>query len=218
MPDTLTQEPPAPEETPRAETAAPRRARGVAPLLWGGAMIVVGVLWLLQMLGLDVPWSAIGPIGVIAVGLALLAGARTGTHGGLIALGIVLTILSAITVTFHGPFDVGDRTYRPTSVAELPEAYELGVGNLVVDLRDVDFPADDTELTVRLNVGDLRILLPDDVIVAVDSTIGVGELRVLDRRQSGFGPHIQLFDDPPGDSGVLTLRTSVGVGNVEVMR
>lgn len=216
MPDTLIQEPPAPQETP--PTGAPRRRPTVAPLIWGGAMIVVGVLWLLQMLGLDVPWSAIAPLGVIAVGLALLIGSRTGTHGGLIALGIVLTVLSAITVTFHGPFDVGDRTYRPTSVAELPEAYELGVGNLVVDLRGVDFASDDTELTVRLNVGDLRILLPDDVIVAVDSTIGIGELRVLDRRQSGLGPHIQLLDDPPGDSGVLTLRTSVGVGNVEVVR
>lgn len=218
MTDTLTKQPPAPEETPRAEAEQPRRPRAIAPLIWGGALIVVGILWLVEMLGVDIPWSAIAPVGVIVVGLALMIGARTGAHGGLIALGIVLTILSAITVTFEGPFTVGDRTYRPTSVAELPEAYELGVGSLVIDLRDVDFPADNTDLTVRLNVGDLRIMLPEDIVVATDSSVGIGDLKVLDRHESGFGPHIQVFDDPPGNTGVLTLETRVGIGNVEVQR
>lgn len=217
MPETLAHQPHAPEETRPARPDRPPR-RSTAALLWGIALIVLGVLWLGEMVGLDVPWAALAPAAVVVIGLALMIAAWTGTHGGLIALGVVLTFVSAVSVTFEGPFTVGDRTHRPASVEELPEAYELGIGSLVVDLRDIEFPMDRTELEVRLNIGDLRILLPDEVIVEVDSSLGIGDLRVLGRHESGVGPNLQLFDDPPGDQGSIVLVTDVGIGNVEVER
>ena len=36
---------------------------------------------------------------------------------------------------------IGDREYRPTAATDIRDSYKLGVGELVVDLRQADLPA-----------------------------------------------------------------------------
>ena len=64
---------------------------------------------------------------------------------------------------------VGEREYRPASSADLRDRYELGIGELVIDLRDTDLPAGDVPLEVDLGMGQARVLVPDDMCVATDA-------------------------------------------------
>ena len=52
-----------------------RHAPAAATVLVGALLVLVGIGWLLDAAGVAVPWRAILPASLIAVGLACVAGA-----------------------------------------------------------------------------------------------------------------------------------------------
>ena len=111
---------------------------------------------------------------------------------------------------------VGDRTERPVTPADLAE-YELGVGNLVVDLRQLQVPAGTTTVEARLGIGELVVELPDGVSVDVDASSGLGEVQVLGEQEGGFGSRIDTTSEVGGNRR-LALDVRVGLGQVRVER
>ncbi|HET9556345.1 MAG TPA: hypothetical protein VFS70_04340, partial [Actinomycetota bacterium] len=65
------------EPIPPAGPAAPVDHRGpaTATVLVGALLVLVGIGWLLDSAGIEVPWRALLPAALIAVGLACVAGA-----------------------------------------------------------------------------------------------------------------------------------------------
>lgn len=112
---------------------------------------------------------------------------------------------------------VGERNYRPATIANLEPSYELGVGELDIDLRRMAW--DDGE-TVRLKVdvgtGHSLILVPEDTCVQADTHAGLGWIQVLGEDSGGAD-----IDDRRGTvsrySGrKLILDGKVGIGAIEV--
>ena len=66
------------------------------------------------------------------------------------------------------------------------DGYELGIGEMRVDLRDVDLPPGRTPLKLDMGIGSVRLLVPDDVCVASTCSVGAGYARVLDRDSGGL--------------------------------
>jgi phage shock protein PspC (stress-responsive transcriptional regulator) len=125
---------------------------------------------------------------VVAIGAGLIVAAFAGGARWLvlpaIAFSLPVTLVAASDADLRG--GVGERVHRPDSIAEVRDTYRLGVGRLEVDLRDVRFPAGDTPLRLRLGVGDLTLLVPDEVCVAVRGRIGGGYVGALDRESGGL--------------------------------
>jgi phage shock protein PspC (stress-responsive transcriptional regulator) len=218
---------------PVAGGAAPRSAVPAGPrspvsrITLAGLLIVVGVLALISRF---TPWD-LGPRGflggaLLVVGVGLIASAfvpgRT-NRGGLIALGVVLSIALAIASTspWHFRGGVGDRSYHPLTAADVHPVYDAGVGNTTVDLSAVDLATAATPIRTRIDggVGNLHVVLPDsaDVQVTVDS--GLGNVDVLGSRSAdgfyaGTGSAAWTADGNP--EFVLTI--DAGIGNVEVDR
>ena len=67
---------------------------------------------------------------------------------------------------------VGDRTERPVTPAEL-DTYELGAGDFVLDLRQLQVPPGTTAVRARVGVGELVVELPDGVSAQVVASTGV---------------------------------------------
>jgi predicted membrane protein len=111
---------------------------------------------------------------------------------------------------------VGDRTKRPETPAELTE-YELGVGNLVVDLGQLQVPPGTTVVEARLGVGELVVELPDGVTVEVAASSGLGEVQVLGQQEGGFGSRVETTTEVGGDRR-LRVDARVGLGQVRVER
>lgn len=210
--------PPAPAE-PRSP---------VARLTLAGALIAVGVLVLVTRLS---DWEP-GPrpflaVALLAVGLGLVAAAfvpgRT-SRGGLIALGVVLSLALALASSVPWPTGagVGDRDYRPAGVAEVRDRYELGAGDMTVDLSRVDVSDLDEPLRIEIDhgVGDLDVVLPRDADVRLELDNGVGSTQVLDGGSSdggyfpGTGSGSWVDDGEPE----LVLTVDHGVGDTEVSR
>jgi predicted membrane protein len=199
-----------------SEPAAPRGS--LAGIAVGALLILGGGAWLLATLDVvDLSVDVILPSALIVVGVVLMAAARRGRQGGLIALGVVLTVLSGLTVATDLSGGVGDRRVALSGTEPLRDQ-ELGIGQLVVDLTDIA-PAGPATLSAGVGIGELRVVLPADLPVRVEATSGIGEVRVFDEDDGGFGSELGHIDEAFGTAAAsLDLELSVGIGQVTVTR
>ncbi|MBI4260916.1 MAG: hypothetical protein HY658_10160 [Actinobacteria bacterium] len=212
-----------PEPTrPLAPTPRPTaRARSTGSIVMGAFLIVLGLAWLLDAVGaVDVSVATGLAALLIVVGVALLVLARTGRNKGLIVFGSILALLmalaSAVDVELAG--GVGQRDVRARAFADVRGEYRLAVGQLTVNLSDVDdLPAGTTVIDMSVGIGQLVVILPPDTPVVVQGHVGAGQLKLLDREDSGIDVDARVSDGG-GSEGSLRLTLSVGLGQVEVRR
>jgi phage shock protein PspC (stress-responsive transcriptional regulator) len=152
---------------------------------------------------------------VVALGGALLVATFTGGVRWLIvpavAFALPVTLVAAADADLHG--GVGERVHRPDAASEVRDSYRLGAGRLELDLRDVRFPAGDTPLRLRIGIGEMVVLVPEDVCVVLRSRIGGGYAGVLDREHGGLD--VDWSNDPqapPPGTPRLVVDGEVGIG------
>lgn len=115
----------------------------------------------------------------------------------------------------HG---VGDRSYLPAAIADLKPSYELGVGQLVVDLRQMQWSTEETvHLKAEVGMGHLLVLVPRDTCVQAKTHNGLGYVGVLGEESGGAD-----LDDQHGTIARTTgrrliLDADMGIGAVEVL-
>ncbi len=202
---------------PPPPPAAPANRPG-GRLVLGLILVLFGVGWLLEALGIDVPWDVVFPAVLIGIGIMLVSSARSGAgQVGLIVAGIILTIVlvfgTAIDIPLGG--GVGDRTVRPTGDRIEPE-YERGIGRLTLDLTALDFGAIDVALDVRarVGIGQLVVIVPQDAPVQVDARSGLGSVRVYGQEEGGIDA--ELSASAPAGAAVIRLEATVGIGEVRI--
>ena len=202
--------------------AAPADHHGpaAATVLMGALLVLVGIGWLLDAGGIEVPWRAVLPAALIAVGLACVAGAFRGRQHALMVVGVALTVVLSLAAAADWDLDVpwgggvGDRTERPTTPADLT-GYELGVGNLVVDLRQLQVPPGTTAVEARVGIGELVVEVPQGVSVQVVASSGLGQVQVFGDEDGGIASRIDASSEQGGDRR-LELDARVGLGEVRV--
>ena len=191
-------------------------------LALGLILLAIGLGWLLQSLEvIDIPWDTLLPASLIAVGAVVVVGSRTGRHSGLIALGIVLTLVTALTAAVDVPLigGAGQRVVSPQSVAELESRYDMAVGQLVIDLTDLEVTAANSfDLAARVGMGELVVEIPDGVDVFAHARAGLGDVQILGEQASGFAPEetAELAELAGPGRGTIRLELSVGLGSVKV--
>jgi phage shock protein PspC (stress-responsive transcriptional regulator) len=212
--------PGAPAATPRP--AAPRRPSLLAPVL-GALLAAAGLLGLLAVLGVYEVDAAVAFAGaVVVVGAAVAVGAFTERRvGGLVVLGLLLLpafgVAAAMPVSISA--GVGEKVERPTATIPLQPSYELGLGELNLDLAGVKLPPGTTSVDASVGVGELVITVPDDYALEIDAQAGIGEVNVLGARDEGIDADrtITIPGSTP-DAPVLDVEADVGIGYVEVRR
>ena len=191
-------------------------------MLTGLTLLAVGVIWFLDASNvMSISWYAVFAVVLMVVGLGLMIGSFTGEHGGLIALGIVLTVLLTgatwADIRFEG--GLGDRNITPVSVEELEPAYRITAGTLTLDLRQFDIPAGETFVAARVGAGELIVIVPQDLAVYVDWRVAAGDVKVFNHERSG----VLLEDstttpDYQNAEQRLHLDLIVTTGTIEVRR
>ena len=185
-------------------------------LLSGVLLVVLGVLWLVEeFTDVDIAWASVLAVMLILIGVALMFGAATGTHGGLITLGVFITVLvvlsSAVEVLVDVPFRGGVGDHQETPIT-LDSEYRWAIGSMEIDLTDVSDLAGATELSV--GIGELVVIVPAGASVWVEADAGVGEVVVFGQTESGISPE-RTFG---GDGAELHIIARIGIGKVEVRR
>jgi phage shock protein PspC (stress-responsive transcriptional regulator) len=164
-----------------------------------------------------------GWIAVLFAGLAILwmSRGRTRARRLLIAATSFLTLVviaaCIAVVTAFTWFDVnlgdgvGEHTYAPASASAVQPSYDLGIGNLKVDLSHLD-AAGRHRITARLGVGELKIVVPRDADVRVNAHANVGDVYVLRNHDDGRNASVHA------GTGTFEIDARVGAGRIDVVR
>jgi phage shock protein PspC (stress-responsive transcriptional regulator) len=182
-------------------------ALGTAVAAWAVVLAVAGA-WLAGTEAHLAAWT------VVAIGAVLVLSAFTGNARWLVlpavAFALSVAVIAAAHVDLHG--GVGERTYRPHTLSEVRDGYQLGAGRLEIDLRGIEFPPGETRLHVRLGVGELVVLVPRGVCVTTRARIGGGYVGALERGSGGLDIAWTDHPSPPPHTRHLVLDGRVGLG------
>ncbi len=203
---------------PQTNGRTSRGGSGLAAVTTALALIAVGVLWLIERTGTELEPPAYIAAVVAVIGLCTLIGTWVGNGRLLVPLG-VLAVLVLAASTQVPVWSVGDYDVAPSRAAEVPPGYEVGAGEIHLDLtriEDLD-QLDGRTLNLDIGAGRIRIVLPEGLGVDVDASVLVGELKVLERESSGFDNELRISDSDDGDP-VLRLELAGSTGQIEVSR
>jgi phage shock protein PspC (stress-responsive transcriptional regulator) len=201
--------------------ASGQRPEGDARAVLRAMALGLALIAFCVVLAIGAAWaSAAGGDGVvagivIAAGLALIAGAFFGSWARWLILPALAVALPAGVVA-AADLDVrggtGEVTYRPASSAEVHDSYRLGVGHLVVDLRDARLTPGDHRIKIRLGVGGAELLVAPGVCVSTDNHVGIGGTSVFNR--NGGGIDAQWTDERSAPEGTprVVIDGDVGIG------
>jgi phage shock protein PspC (stress-responsive transcriptional regulator) len=190
-------------------------------LFWftaGLAMVGLVLVATFDLAEWDAPISAYPAVVLAACGVMLLVGAFYGRAGGLIFVGLIAA-LATLAATAVQDISAGQIDTKPTTAAAVEDRYELGAGEVILDLTDLpgreleDLDGKTIEVDVRL--GHILVVVPDDGLdVEVESNIeGAGESVLFgDRRDGSMDRSYSTPDTDPA----LTLKLEVLFGQIEV--
>ncbi len=220
----ITPPPPPPTPTPPILPPATRKPVERSPL--GRLTFGVMLLALAGLAILDNTTTAVSPdprhyvaLGMTILGGGLLVGAFAGRARWLILVGIL-----ALPVLFTSPaleynfadWDQGTVFVTPTEFDQLDTNISQGLGELVIDLTELDWNGEAVSLDASLQIGELRIIVPDDVAIGGVAEGSIGQIEYGGLESSGFGPDLGLGSDGP--NGSLHLNASIGIGHLVIDR
>ncbi|MGL5865262.1 MAG: PspC domain-containing protein [Dermatophilaceae bacterium] len=160
---------------------------------------------------------ALGAVSLVVIALGL-SGRASGVSGFLvIVLGMALAIATAASNIDADVDDdpTNDRQWRPAQGAG-PFIYDLSTGEARLDLSGLEpraaGVANRQQVDAAVGAGRLTIVIPDDVTVSLNSSVGLGEVLVKDSTSTGDGR--QLYG--PGGGGTDTFGATDNVIDIEV--
>jgi hypothetical protein len=216
------------------EAVATERTGIVTPTVLSLFAVAGGFGWALHSAGvIALSVTTACALGLVIVGLGLIASLWVGRARGLVPLGIGLTVVmltasatetwfdDAPSDTSHGHDEPemwgGKQAVQPTSLAELDPEYRLGVGELTLDLSGLDLGGTTQYVDLEVGVGKLIVIVPSQASVEVTGEVGIGKARALDAVGDGIGQRVKDSELVPG-AGKLIIDFEVGIGEGTVRR
>lgn len=210
--------------TRAARQPRPRRVRPPSMLgryTMAAGLIGVGVLALLDNAGVLFPdVQHYLALAVAIVGAGLLVGSIWGRSRLLIVAGLLLAFMMGIAAVGNAVDAFTDevRTFSPATVEEVSSNYTMNSGTLIIDLTNVDWDGQNTEIDAELGAGQIEIELPPDVGVTVNARAGVGQVDVLGRSSEGLGVGRSMTIAGVDGAGDITITARVGAGQITVIQ
>jgi phage shock protein PspC (stress-responsive transcriptional regulator) len=217
--------PPAPAPPPPFAAPFDRQRGLVLAVLCVGA----GVVTLLTTLDVvSFGFSTVMAGALVVIGAAMVLGGFRGRARWLIGLGLPAVGLLVLDDMITVPFDagIGDRTVVVAEDGRNTDEHELSIGELTLDLRDVEGDRlDPPRIEAAIGAGTLIVLVPRDMTARVDTDVGAGNVTALDDGDvvddDGFDVTRSFTferddDTPEGEGRLVELELRVDVGEVEV--
>jgi hypothetical protein len=201
------------------------RSRSSDGQVVGALLVIVGFAWIAHQTGaVNFTLQTVLSCLLVTLGVGMVITARRAGGGGLVLLGVLLTLAvaaSSATLDFKGvQAGVGDKMEHPIRAAELLPAYEYGVGSFTLDLTDIELPDAAQDTAVKLTAGQLTIVVPEGLEFQVKTKISAGEL-VVSKNSVQQGTNIKPGYTSSGFDAAtkkVIITATVGVGTVEVVR
>ncbi len=161
-------------------------------------------------------WTTYVLVALVVVGIALLLSSFVGDGGPLIWIGLALVVSLGAGTTLPS-VQVGELEVRPRTAAEVENRSTHGIGDVRIDLSEVDDPQGllGRSVAIDTGIGQTTVIVPNGLNVAVDADLRAGEVTVLGRTASG---NTTELNSPAGPGRALNLTIDHTVGDIEVIR
>jgi hypothetical protein len=180
------------------------------------------MLALIDAAGASVSISAYFASALATIALGLIVGTWVGRARGLIFLALLATLgLAVSSGTERWGSQVGNNVYRPQTLAAVADRYDFSVGKATLDLRAVNFAGAAQDTTISMKVGQIRVLLPDNVDTTATFDMDSGRAQAFGREWNGKHVGSEEITDLGADGaggGTLHLNIEMNTGDVEVTR
>jgi phage shock protein PspC (stress-responsive transcriptional regulator) len=119
----------------------------------------------------------------------------------------VIAVLAAVVIAFAW-FDVslkdgvGNKTYAPAQIQNVRDNYNLGIGELTVDLSRMPTTRP-VHVKAHLGIGELRVIVPRDASIVLTTRVKAGDRTV---------------EWQGGKKGPFYIDAKVGAGHIDVER
>lgn len=205
-----------------AVPATPRNPRRRGPVLFWFTLALItlalGVLGIVDLAGAPVADPAYPALAVGLTGAMLLVGAFWGRAGGLILLGLVSSF--ALTgATVAGQFDGETVHEKPLTAAAVQDSYDIGMGELVLDLSKVADPQslDGRQIHLEAGIGRIEVIVPRGVDIDASGRVGgPGHVVLFGDDLGGVDTTLERRRDGGTDAALLTIDAELGIGEIEV--
>jgi phage shock protein PspC (stress-responsive transcriptional regulator) len=137
------------------------------------------------------------------------------TFAALIAALLIAAAVFAATLPVHLSHGIGDETYFVSDASSLQDSYELGIGDLTLDLSELQLPVGTTNIKTRVDIGRTTVIVPRDAAVQAIGEAGFGEVRLLGNETDGRDADLAFHQT---GTRTLVLDSRVGAGQVVVVR
>jgi phage shock protein PspC (stress-responsive transcriptional regulator) len=215
-------EPPTEPVAPAPTPPKPRRPRDrsiLGGLTFGAILLTLGIMAALDAAGLTRPaFSHYVAAVVIAAGAGLLVGTLWGRSYGLIAVGLLLLPVLAVSTLVRVPFggEIGERLVKPETMAQVVSPVEMAIGSLTIDLSDLT-PDEPFELVAELGIGQLTVFVPSERTTTVSAEIGIGSLDLFGDQTSGLGRDVKTAWPGASPNAPIHLELQAGLGEIRVI-
>lgn len=220
---------PAPTSTTPTTPKSQGPGRVITSLVTALAILAAAGILLADRANLLTPtWTlALGTL-LVLLGFGLvLAGLSGRRGGGLSFLAIVGLILAPSTLMVDAGGDwnagegwnVGSTQWAPGSAQEAGAGVTHGLGELRVDLTDLDLTDTPIEVPIQVGAGELTVLVPSGTEIAADISLLAGQVT-----WNVAGEQLELSGTQPGRdadlgdpaSADLVLRIAMGAGEITI--
>ncbi len=216
--------PPVPAPLPPLVAPKPKREPSrLGRLIFGLVLVTLGLMGVFDLLDGSVPFENYVAAALAVIGAGLVLGAWFGRARGFIIIGVVLCLLLPIAADERDRVRsprTGTVSWVPLTVDEIAFSYDHRFGQATLDLRNVDFTGKEVSIEAEVSFGELKVILPDEVDVTVDTDVTLGDATIFDYDISGAGVQRTERNEGPDGPGGGTLRLDLAVsfGHLEVTR
>jgi phage shock protein PspC (stress-responsive transcriptional regulator) len=203
--------------------AGPRSRLGL--LTVGVALLAEAAALTLGRLGLvHLSPARMVSLALAVVGAGLVAGTVVGRARWLALPALVLAVAAlplgtAEAMGLDPLSSVVSRGYVPERPEQVAPSYRTGTGSLWIDLTGAGLAGTDRTLTATAAIGDIDVVVPPDMTLAIDAETGLGDLDLPQRAGDlGTGRRAALMVPGAPGRGSLRLRLRAGVGSIHVLQ
>ena len=169
----------------------------------------------------DVPVLGVVVASVIAVAAGLAISTVVNRAWFFVPFVVLLAGAATFLVVAEPSLDggVGERTNRPSTVADAERTHDLAMGELTLDLVDVPLDPDrPVRVNAEVGVGRLHVIVPAGATLVVTSEVGTGHVVIGDREvvagvRQNDRRTIAAIGEP---TGTIELDLRVGIGEIDL--
>ncbi|MCP8615518.1 cell wall-active antibiotics response protein LiaF [Salirhabdus salicampi] len=114
---------------------------------------------------------------------------------------------------------VGNQRFTQENWKVEPMDLWSGVGDYRFDFTKAFIPEKETSITIRGWVGDIKMMVPEDLAFNIEATANVGDIQIIDQKAEGLNKYIMYETPDYGEaSKKLKIKLDFQVGDIRVDR